>query len=69
MANAAIIGFGRYLPRFRIKAADIAAQWGQDSSTIDALGIEEKTVPDTNEDAFTLAFEAGRIACNESGIE
>lgn len=69
MANAAIIGFGRYLPRFRIKAADIAAQWGQDSSVMDALGIEEKTVPDTNEDAFTLAFEAGRIALAQSDVE
>ena len=69
MANAAIIGFGRYLPRYRIKAADIATQWGLDSSAADGLGIEEKTVPDIGEDSFTLAFEASRAALEQGNVE
>jgi hydroxymethylglutaryl-CoA synthase len=69
MPKAAIIGFGRYIPRLRIKAADIASQWGHDASMADALGIEEKSVPDTGEDSFTLAFEAARGALQMSGVD
>jgi hydroxymethylglutaryl-CoA synthase len=70
MPKSAIVGFGRYLPRYRLKTALIAEQWGQDAAAIvGALGIEEKTVPGKDEDSFTLAFEASRQAVAVAGIQ
>ncbi len=70
MSHAAIIGFGRYLPRFRLKTSAIAEQWKQDADGIvSALGITEKTVPGKDEDSFTLAFEAARQAIEIAEIQ
>lgn len=61
MSQSAIVGFGRYLPRYRVKIADIAAHWEQDAGSIKGgIGVEEKTVPGRDEDSFTMAFEAAR---------
>ncbi len=69
MPRSAIVGFGRYLPRFRITAAAIAEQWSQDEKAITGgLGIEEKTVPGTDEDSFTMAFEAAKQAIETADI-
>ncbi|TSC57984.1 MAG: hypothetical protein Greene041619_860 [Candidatus Peregrinibacteria bacterium Greene0416_19] len=68
MSRSAIIGFGRYLPVYRIKTAEIAAHWEQDGSAISALGVTEKTVPGPQEDSFTMAFEAGRQAIEMADI-
>lgn len=68
-ATSAIIGFGRYLPKLRIKAADIAAHWGQGDDTMRALGLTEKTVPETGEDTFTMAFEASKQALEIAKIQ
>lgn len=63
MAKSAIIGFGRYLPKYRVKTAAIAEHHGQDPiGIVNGLGINEKTVPDMDEDSFTMAFEASRQA-------
>jgi len=63
MASAAIVGFGRYVPPFRIKTASIASHWGQDGAHISSgLGITEKSVPGRDEDALTMGFEAARQA-------
>lgn len=69
MSRAAIVGFGRYLPRLRIQTAEIALHWKQDTSTLNALGVSEKTVPDHGEDSFTMAFEAGKQAVDITGIK
>ncbi len=68
MSPSAIIGFGRYVPSFRIKVDDIAAHWEQEGIS-SALGIQEKTVPDRDEDSFTMAFEAGKQAIEMAGIQ
>src|SRR4051812_18686985 len=69
MASAAIIGFGRYVPPFRIKTSSIASHWGQDGVHISAgLGIAEKSVPGRDEDAFTMAFEAARQALEVANL-
>ena len=58
-----------YLPTFRIRTKDIAEHWQQDSKALAAtLGVEEKTVPGRDEDAFTMAFEAGRQAIETAKI-
>lgn len=63
MTKSAVIGFGAYLPRYRIKTEEIARHWNQDPKNIRAsLGIEEKTVAGPDEDSFTMAFEAARQA-------
>lgn len=69
MTHSAIIGFGTYLPKYRIKISDIARHWRQDPATvISSLGVKEKSVPGLDEDSFTLAFEAAREALSTSGV-
>ncbi|OHA13137.1 MAG: hypothetical protein A3J10_02960 [Candidatus Sungbacteria bacterium RIFCSPLOWO2_02_FULL_54_10] len=69
MARSAIVGFGVYVPKYRIKVSDIARHWAQDPNVlISGLGIEEKSVAGRDEDSFTLAFEAANQALETSGI-
>src|SRR3989338_3080862 len=69
MADSAIIGFGMYVPKYRIKISDIARHWQQDPvALVSSLGVEEKSVPGQDEDSFTLAFEAAEQALETSGI-
>ena len=67
--HSAIIGFGQYLPKYRIKTKDIALHWQQDPKHIvESLGIHEKTVPADHEDSFTFAFEAAKQAIEIADI-
>ncbi len=69
MAHSAILGFGTYIPKYRIKISDIARHWKQDSAAlIGSLGVEEKSVAGRDEDSFTMAFEAARQALETPGI-
>lgn len=61
-----IIGYGAYVPRFRIKASEIARVWG--GAADDALPIEEKAVPGLDEDTITISIEAARNAMARAGI-
>ena len=41
-----IVGYGSYIPVYRIKVEDIAAQWGMDPQAVKkGLLVNEKTVP------------------------
>ena len=65
-----IVGYGACVPKYRIKADEIARVWGEEPDRIKkGLGIFEKSVPDVDEDAATLAVEAARNALSYSGIE
>ncbi len=65
-----IIGYGAYIPKYRIKMEEIAAVWGEEAQRIKkGLGIEEKAVPGTDEDSATMAVEAGRIALARAEID
>jgi hydroxymethylglutaryl-CoA synthase len=67
---ASIVGYGFYIPRLRIKIEEIARVWGEDAEQIKAsLGVEEKSVPDIDEDTATMAVEAARNAINFAGID
>ncbi len=67
---AGIVGYGAYVPIYRIKVEDIARIWGEDAESIKkGLGIKEKSVPGRDEDAATIAVEAARRAVRHSGIE
>lgn len=58
-----IIGYGTYIPRNRIKLADIAEVWQKvPEEIISGLRVMEKTVPAVDEDAVTMGIEAGKRA-------
>jgi hydroxymethylglutaryl-CoA synthase len=61
-----IIGYGAYVPRFRIRAEEIARVWG---GADEALPVEEKSVPGLDEDTVTMSIEAARNALARSEIE
>ncbi|MBS1262873.1 MAG: Hydroxymethylglutaryl-CoA synthase [Methanonatronarchaeales archaeon] len=65
-----IVGYGSYVPRYRIRVEDIAKVWGDAPDDIRAgLMIGEKAVPAGDEDAATMAVEAARNALGASGID
>jgi len=64
--SVGIIGYGAYVPRFRIRAEEIARVWG---GAEEALPIEEKAVPGLDEDTVTMSIEAARNALARAGIE
>jgi hydroxymethylglutaryl-CoA synthase len=57
--DVGIVGYGVYVPRFRITAAEIARVWKPDQPF--ALATE-KSVPGPDEDTVTIAIEAARNA-------
>jgi len=65
-----IVGYGSYLPRYRIKVEEIAHQWGRDPETIKrGLLLKEKTVPGMDEDTITISVEAAKNALKRAGID
>ena len=64
-----IVGYGSYLPRYRIKVENIAKEWGSDPEVIKrGLQLYEKTVPGLDEDTITISVEAARNALKRAGI-
>lgn len=65
-----IVGYGSYLPRYRIKAETIAKQWGMDQEAIKrGLLLYEKTVPGQDEDTITISVEAAKNALLRAQID
>lgn len=68
--KSAIVGFGMYLPKYRITTEEIARAWKRDPrSALQSLGVREKTAPGPHEDSFTMAFEAGKQAIEIAKIQ
>lgn len=64
-----IVGFGSYLPRYRVKVESIAKEWGSDPEAIKrGLLLFEKTVPGQDEDTITISVQAARYALQRAGI-
>lgn len=64
-----IVGYGTYIPKYRLKLSEIAEVWGKDTNEIEAgLRIAEKAVPGFDEDAVTMGIEAGKKAIKMVGI-
>ena len=59
-----IVGYGAYVPRFRIAATEIARVWNGGS----AVPVNEKSVPGPDEDTITMSIEAGRNALRRARI-
>lgn len=65
-----IVGYGSYVPAYRIKSRTIAEQWGDDPETIErGLLLSEKTVPGQDEDTITIAVEAAKNALLRAKID
>ncbi len=59
-----IVGYGAYVPRYRLPAAEVARVW---SGGQGRTPITEKSVPGLDEDAVTIALEAARNALARAG--
>lgn len=65
-----IVGYGAYVPCYRIRTDDIAHQWGQNPESVkQGLALREKTVPGMDEDTITISAEAGRHALARAGVD
>jgi hydroxymethylglutaryl-CoA synthase len=62
-----IAGYGAYVPRLRVRTADISATWRSPRAA--APAVAEKSVPGPDEDVVTMAIEAARTALDRSGME
>jgi hydroxymethylglutaryl-CoA synthase len=70
IAMVGIVGYGVYVPRYRIKTSDIAEIWGEDGARIGpGLGVFEKSVPGPDEDVATISVEAARNAIKMGRID
>jgi len=66
---AAIVGYGAYVPRYRIKVEEIARIWGRQAKSISSgLNVFEKSVPSIDEDTATISVEAARRAVKAAKI-
>ncbi len=61
-----LAGYGAYVPRYRIKASEIARIWG---GSEESLPIEEKAVPSIDEDTITMSIEASRNALKRAALD
>jgi hydroxymethylglutaryl-CoA synthase len=65
-----IVGYGVYVPRFRIKVEEIARVWGQPGEIVkNSLKVDEKSVPDMDEDTITISVEASKNAVKMANID
>lgn len=59
--SGAILGYGVYIPRYRVKREDIARAW-------DSSARGENCAAHVNEDSITMAIEAAQNAVTHSGV-
>ena len=61
-----IVGYGAYVPMYRLPAAEIARVWGREAR---GLPVKEKAVAGLDEDTVTIGIEAARNAIARAGID
>lgn len=65
-----IVGYGVYIPSYRIKVEEIAKVWGDDPQSISkGLIVNEKSVPAPDEDTATIAVEAARNSLKRALVD
>ncbi len=60
-----IVGYGAYVPRYRLPASEVARVWTDGQG---GLPILEKSVPGLDEDVVTMSIEAARNALDRAEI-
>ncbi|HOT07768.1 MAG: hypothetical protein A4E45_02091 [Methanosaeta sp. PtaB.Bin039] len=66
---AGIVSYGAYIPKYRIRVDEIARVWGDDDDIARNLNVYEKSVPDSDEDAVTMAVESARNAISRGEVD
>lgn len=67
---AGLIGYGTYIPLYRLTVDAIATFWQKNAGEIgQSLGLQEKSCPAIDEDSATLAVEATLDALTAAGIK
>ncbi len=61
-----IVGYGAYVPRYRLPDKEIARIWGGND---EGLPVIEKAVAGLDEDVITMSIEAARNALKRAGID
>ncbi|MFC1642644.1 hydroxymethylglutaryl-CoA synthase [Myxococcota bacterium] len=61
-----IVGYGAYIPRFRLPAIEVSRVWGAGCSLVP---VREKSVPGLDEDVITMGIEAARNALLRAAID
>jgi hydroxymethylglutaryl-CoA synthase len=64
--DVGIVGYGAYVPRYRLPAVEVARMW-RDSAG--GMPVKEKAVAGLDEDTITMAIEAARNALARAGID
>lgn len=64
--DVGIVGYGAYVPRYRLPAKEVARVWSNGSGD---LPIKEKAVAGLDEDTITMSIEAARNALARAGID
>jgi len=64
--DVGIVGYGAYVPRFRLPASEVARVWTEGTA---GLPIKEKAVAGLDEDVVTMSIEAARNAVARAGID
>ena len=62
-----IVGYGAYIPRYRLPAREIARIW-RGTQEAEVLPVDQKSVPGPDEDTITMAIEAAENALMRAGI-
>ncbi|MHA2362316.1 MAG: hydroxymethylglutaryl-CoA synthase [Candidatus Hodarchaeales archaeon] len=61
--SVGIVGYGSYVPRYRISVEEIAHVWHENGKAISrGIAVSEKSVPGLDEDVITISVEAARDA-------
>jgi hydroxymethylglutaryl-CoA synthase len=66
ITNTGIVGYGCYIPRYRLPASQVARVWTDGKG---GLPITEKAVPGPDEDTMTIGLEAARNALARAKID
>ena len=67
--DVGIVGWGAYIPRWRLPLTEITRIWGFSPETPRNLMVEEKAVAGRDEDSVTMGWEAARNALLRAGID
>ncbi len=61
-----IVGYGAYVPRYRLPGSEISRVWTEGNSK---SPVREKSVPGLDEDTATMSIEAARNALARAGLD
>lgn len=68
-SKVGIVGWGSYIPRYRIRCIDISRFWGFPDGTCESLNMKEKAVAGIDEDALTMGYESSKNALKRAQIQ